>query len=848
MRISLSGSDWMILGLVPTEWVWRRIGEPDVDLDNLNPPVPPWVPAVVPGDVQSDLLDAGVIPDPDVDLNSRACEWTSQRDWVYRKQFRLGTDGVGKRSFLRFEGVDYSCHVFLNGCKLGCHEGTFTPFEFDVSNVVHWGGDNTLVVVVDHGPSEPSVQGQIGWTSRIRLWKPRFAYDWDWCTRLVPLGIWDDVTLITADRARITDVWVRPEVALEDGSGPHAVVHVSVSVDVLSQFVGAVEVTLVDPNGRRCGTLDADVSWEAGAQTFQGDVELLNPRLWYPNGSGDQPLYRAHVSLKAHGAVLDERSVRFGVRQIRALSNDGAPPDALPYVLEVNGIKTFIKGWNWVPVYQLYGRRREQEYRHAVRMAKEANCNLLRVWGGGLLERELFYDLCDEAGIMVWQEFPQSSSGIDNEPASDAEHLEYVRSQAEQMVPRRRNHPCLVIWCGGNELFTSDYRPLGFDHSNIAVLKSVVERLDPGRIFLPTSPSGPVFGASPDLKSKMHDVHGNWSYMGDPEHYRFFNSIDPLLHSEFGTEGAANLHTLRRILSRPYLWPPDKTNEAWVHHGAWWINRQRVEELFGPIGGIEEFVHASQWVQAEGLRYAVEASRRRKWRTSGAIPWQFNESWPNASCTNVLDRFGHPKPAYWIIRSAYASYLISAEYERLRWEPRSEFAARVWVNASQPLPEGCEATWEWFDAVGGECTAGGSVGRVLFSQAPTAIHVGDVWLALPETPGVFALRLMLRSGEKVLARNEYLFSTHKGSAFAPILRAPRRSLSVTAGKPLVLTATGGPVYGLTIGAVSDWSQPYLTDGYRMFVAAGEEVRIGWSGSGRVRIWGWNVCPLELELG
>lgn len=849
MHISLSGSDWMLLGLVPTEWVWRRIGESGVDLDNLRPPVASWIPAVVPGDVQSDLLDAGVMPDPDVDLNSRACEWTSQRDWVYRKEFRLGTEGVGKRTFLRFEGVDYSCHVFLNGRRLGSHEGTFTPFEFDVTDALKWDGDNTLLVIVEHAPSEPDVQGQIGWTSRIRLWKPRFAYQWDWCTRLVPLGIWDEVTLITVDRARITDVWVRPELTWGEGTATRAVVHVSVSLDVLEQFAGAVEVSLVDSSGQPCGSpCLLDVGSQPGAVTCRCAVDLADPRLWYPNGTGDQPLYRAHVAVKTGGQTLDERTVRFGVRQVRMLANDDAPADALPYVLEVNGTRTFIKGWNWVPVSQLYGRRREQEYRHAVRMAKEANCNLLRVWGGGLLERELFYDLCDEAGIMVWQEFPQSSSGIDNEPASDSEHLEYVRSQAEQMVPRRRNHPSLVIWCGGNELFTSDYKPLGYDHPNIAVLKDVVERLDPGRIFLPTSPSGPVFGASPDLKGRMHDVHGNWSYMGDPGHYRFYNSIDPLLHSEFGTEGAGNLPTLRRILSRPYLWPPDRTNEAWVHHGSWWINRERVEELFGPIGGIEEFVRASQWVQAEGLRYCVEASRRRKWRTSGAIPWQFNESWPNASCTNVLDKYGHAKPAYWTVRNAYAAYLISAEYERLRWDPGGEFTARVWVNASSPLPEDCEAVWEWFDAISGERAAGAVLGGVTVGRIPGAQCVGEVRVSLPEAPGVFALRLALRCGGETLARNEYLFSTRKEAAFAPILRAQRQSLTVVPGMPLVVTASGGPLYGLTVCAMGDWSGPYLSAGYRMFVAAGESVPVSWSGRGRVRVCAWNTCALDVELG
>ncbi|MGC8833895.1 MAG: glycoside hydrolase family 2 protein, partial [Armatimonadota bacterium] len=738
MVIPLSGSDWKILGLVPTEWVWRRIGQPDVDLDNLNPPAGGWIPATVPGDVQSDLLDAGLIPDPDRDFNSRACEWTSQRDWVYRKEFKVDPQHSGKRAYLRFEGVDFSCHVFLNGRKLGEHSGTFTPFEFDVSDVISYGGNNTLLVVVEHAPFEPDVQGQIGWTSRIRLWKPRFAYQWDWCTRLVPLGIWDDVLLIISEEARITDVWVRPEVSETALDMPsRANVRTTVEFSTTAPLRGSVAVSIANPEGEEiASTAVPIVCSESGTSRCILDIPVENPRLWYPNGSGEQPLYTARSAVIAEdGRTLDERTIRFGIRRVRAVPNDSSPPGALPYVLEVNGIKTFIKGWNWVPIRQLYGRLHEREYRRAVEMAKRANCNLLRVWGGGLLERELFYNLCDEAGIMVWQEFPQSSSGIDNEPSKDSDYLAYVRLQAEQMVVRRRNHPCLVIWCGGNELFTKDFKPLDMNHPNIAALRRTVQALDPDRIFLPTSPSGPVFGASPEYKGRMHDVHGNWTYLGDPEHYRFFNEIDPLLHSEFGVEGAANLDTLKRALSEKHLWPPDSTNPAWVHHGSWWINRERVEALFGRVNSIEDFVKASQWLQAEGLRYAVEATRRRKFRTAGAIPWQFNEPWPNASCTNVLDCYGRPKPAYWTVRTAYAPYLVSAEYDRIRWEPNSQFRAALWLNASRALPPDCELVWMWYDAVAGKLLEAGKIPTAKI-QPPCALRLHELCLSLPPEPSL----------------------------------------------------------------------------------------------------------------
>ncbi|MCC6729063.1 MAG: hypothetical protein IT208_06970 [Chthonomonadales bacterium] len=836
MRISLNGSDWRILGLVPTEWVWRGVGKPETNLDAIAPACPPWLPATVPGDVQSDLLDAGELPDWRHDLQSRACEWVSQRDWVYRKEFACSPEQAAAAARLRFEGVDYGCHVFLNGHHLGDHAGTYTPFELDATGKLTAEGPNRLVIVVDHAPSEDLTHGQIGWTSRIRIWKPRFAYQWDWCTRLVPLGIWEDVDLVTFDAARIVGLQVHPRA--DDGE-ENGQVHARVRVEGIRAFTGRLRLCVTAPDGTVAAAVQQGVGVESEMLDIDVGVTIDAVRRWFPNGAGSQPLYHALAELlDEEGRVVDTEERRFGFRTVHAVANDGAPPDALPYVLEVNGVRTFIKGWNWAPIDQLYGRAHEQQYRHAIRMARDANCNLLRVWGGGLLERELFYDLCDEAGIMVWQELFHSSSGIDNEPPTDLGYIAYAREQTEQIVPRRANHPSLVIWCGGNELTTaSDQRPVTMDHPTIAAMREIVERLDPDRIFLPSSPSGPEFSASPGLRGRMHDVHGHWLYMGNPEHYGFYNEIDPLLHSEFGVEGAANLPTLRRTFSERYLWPPDATNAGWVHHGSWWLNRPRVEGLFGRIEDIETFVPASQWLQAEGLRYAVEASRRRKWRTSGSMPWQYNESWPNASCTNSLDYYGMPRPAYWVMRRAYAHRLVSAAYDGLVWKPGEPWHAFVWVNVSGQEEERLTVHWTLIELAGGEIasgaiavTAGGGVGG--------AVPVARIEAALPERPGIVLLRLDLRDGQgRSLADNEYLFSTAGERPFAPLLEAAAGRLAVSAeGSALRLEADGGaPVFGTAASAKADWSGPYLSEGYWQVLLPGEARRVSVGGDGVVAV-------------
>ncbi len=841
MQHSLNGSDWQILGLIPTEWVWRRIGDAATDLDNLRPTAPPWYPATVPGDVQSDLIDAGVLPDPWYEENSRACEWTSQRDWVYRLDFTPKPDWAGRHVRLRFDGVDPSGHIFLNGHHLGDHSGMYVPFEFDVSGLLRYGELNHLIVVVDHAPSEPDIQGQIGWTSQIRLWKARFAYDWDWCTRLVPIGIWDDVSLIINDQTWIGDVWVRP--VLNEALDA-ATVHITTLLGCISSMPVHLEVQILRDGNRvavssASGTTDND-------SKLSTVIALRNPALWYPNGYGPQNLYEAKVVLKDDGGeILDERSVGFGIRRIKPVANDNAPADSLPYVFEVNGLKTFIKGWNWAPVNQLYGRPHREQYERNLKLAAAAHCNLLRVWGGGLLERESFYSLCDELGIMVWQEFIQSSSGVDNEPGTDEKYLSYCRKTAEAMIPRRRNHPSLVIWCGGNELTrASDGVPLDKTHPNIKTLAEAVERLDPDRVFLPTSPSGPVFGANPDHLGRMHDVHGNWNYLGDPEHYHFFNQIDPLFHSEFGVEGAANRDTIDRAIRPEYQWPPDFSNPHWCFHANWWVDRQSVEKLFGPLSNMEDYVKASQWVQAEGLRYAIEASRRRKWRTSGTIPWQFNEPWPNVVGTYCVDYYGKPKPAYYAVQSAYAPLLISAQYEKLVWNPAEVWRAGVWLNNSLNQAREVRYQCSLVQLVDGKELAAAH-GEVV-AQPASAIQLTEMQYEIPsDYNGILALRLTAEDQKGMVVENSYIYSVKPlGSTQSPFrgllevdqtdIRVERSDQSLIA----VQNVGSAPALYVILHPEDDYSALIFSDGY-FCLAKGETRQLRYAGTGRFKTRSWN---------
>ena len=676
-RVLLNGSDWLFKDFYGEDWRWRGSHLPD-SRDQRH-----WRLGSVPGCPHHDLWKSGEIVDPYVERNSLLIEWIPQRTWLYKKSFTVGEEIRGQRVHLHFEGVDYQAEFFLNGESLGTHTGMFTPIIFEVTDKLFYGAENLLAVVIEPAPAE---EPQVGRTSRVKTVKTRMNYWWDFCPRMIHVGIWDDVYLQVSGPVRIADVFVRPQ--LFDGFR-RADLFVTMELDSVISATVDVEITL-----RQAGSFRFH-QWTHhdlahGHTRLEACIEMEDPSLWWPNGYGEQELYEATVSIfiseeiGGQEPISDERTVSFGFRQINLASNEFADPNALPYTFIVNGRKVYAKGWNWVPMDVMYSVPQPAKLERLLTLAQRANVNLLRIWGGGLIEKESFYEQCDRLGIMVWQEFIQSSSGIDNLPGTSPEYIQLVADAAEQIVPRKRNHPSLVIWCGGNELTGELELPLDNTHPVLAALKTIVERLDPDRLWLPTSPSGRVFGNTLELIAKdptaLHDIHGPWEYQGAMEHYTLYNQGASLLHSEFGVEGITNLRTLNATME--HQWPVDLDNLYWFHRGAWWVKRPMWDQTFGELNTVEEFVRATQFTQADGLRYALESDRRRKYHNSGTLPWQFNEPYPMAACTSAVDYYAQPKPVYYAVSRAYTPLLVSVRFPTSAWGDWEQFESEAWVSNS----------------------------------------------------------------------------------------------------------------------------------------------------------------------
>lgn len=657
-RIALT--DWKLCGFNPYEPLLRRSMELNVEFDGITPVLD----AKVPGSVYTDLQAAGLLEDPMYGANSLKCEWVAARWWMYSTQFECPkTRG---RLFLVFEGICYKANIYLNGACVATAENAYVPLRIDITELCKE-GMNDLKVMLENQPDEYS---QVGYTSKTFTQKPRFDYKWDFSTRLINVGMFRPVSLLETPAATVTD-WFFDTTDVQ-----RPVLRMQIDCDrEISACVGASL-----SRGEALFKNETNVALKKGANAVEIPFAVENPALWYPNGSGEQALYDLQFFVAADG-LRQSVSKKVGIRRLEMQKNEGASPDALAYVFTVNGERTYLKGMNFCPLEQILGTETREKYRDVLSKLKAMNVNAVRVWGGGVIESEDFYELCDEFGILVWQDFMQSSSGIDNYPCHDQAFLQKLRETSEYAVKTRRNHVSLAAFCGGNELMDANWRPVGLDCPNIAMLDSVVKENAPKIPFFPASPSGPRYSADMENPQNNHDIHGEWAYCGTERHYERANALQCLFHTEFGAEALCCRESAEKFLPEKSVCITDTAKDfLWKHHGEWWNAYKTVYPIFGnTMKDFDDFCACSQFIQYEAIRYILESDRRKAWHTSGSFVWQANEPWPNISCTNVIDYYGKEKCACIGIRNAYAKVAACAVYNKLVYAAGEEAAFDLYV-------------------------------------------------------------------------------------------------------------------------------------------------------------------------
>lgn len=644
--LDLTAHEWSLTGWRPFGWKLRKSAETG---GFLLPDHGPY-PARLPGSVQENLRRDGVIPDWHVGHNSLAIEWVEHRQWMFTTRFTFAP--AGATVDLVAECLDHAGWVLLDGIVVADFRGSQVPGRFALGNSMA-AGEHELSLVFD---LPPEGQGQLGYTSRAREMKPRYSYSWDWCVRVVPVGAAGALRLEARTGARLERPRVTSHVGANRAAGEVRVCTGGDAEFTAELFDGVEPVA----TGRIAG---------AGELTLR----VPQPKLWWLNGQGPQPLYRLRLAAWRAGVVVETWALDVGFKHIEWRPCAGAPADAFPWLCAVNGRAIFLQGVNWTPVRMGYQDVTREEIERLVGIYRDLGCNVLRVWGGGYLESEDFYAACDRAGLLVWQEFPLSSSGLDSNPPEDDAFIAQLCGVARHYIRARQHHACLLQWCGGNELqievpWKNGQRrdPLTLKHRLLAALAALVDAEDPGHRFLPTSPYGPRFHSTREEfgQGLHHEVHGPWGldgFPGEGEWERYWTDDDALFRGETGVAGASRVELIWKYSGGEPTWPPD--SPYWRHASGWWTQWDRLKEKFAharPPTALHEFTDYTRREQAEKLAFAVRAKKAQFPRCGGFLIWMGHDAFPCVANTSIVE-FDHTlKPAALAVAEVFKSPPVAA--------------------------------------------------------------------------------------------------------------------------------------------------------------------------------------------
>lgn len=636
-------------------------------------------PARVPGTVHTDLLANGLIEDPFWRDNEMKLQWVGEGDWSYRTTFQAGPEILGAEVVeLVFHGLDTYAQVVLNGRLLLESDNMFRAWSVDVTRHLQAGENRLEVRFLSPLPVALAAQAALSYTlpagndrgdppSRVFVRKAAYHYGWDWGPRFVTMGLWRPVELVAWSGARLTDLHLStdslsPEVALLTA---HVEVEVTRAEAERRAAGGGIPVTLTLSSPQEAFTpVSLEAALEPGVNHFTLPLSIPDPDLWWPNGLGEQPLYTVQAALDA-GLRTDTLSTRIGLRSVELVTEADSVGES--FFFRVNGVPVFMKGANYIPLDHFTPSVGEEDYRAFFRDVVAANMNMLRIWGGGIYEEDLFYDLADEHGILIWQDFMFANGMY----PGDSAFLANVQAEATHQLRRLRGHPSIALWCGNNEM-DEGWQRWGwaraydtpedsaavrdaYDAIFHEILPGVVAEEDPARRYWPSSPS---LGWGDPESLNRGDSH-YWGVWHGREPFDVFTTKLPRFSSEYGFQAFPSMETVAaftdaadRSLFNPILLVHQK------HPIGNELITEYMERSYPVPSSFEDFVYVSQLLQARGMRMAFEAHRRAMPRTMGTLYWQLNDTWPVVSWSS-RDYFGGWKALHYAARDAFAPVLIS---------------------------------------------------------------------------------------------------------------------------------------------------------------------------------------------
>ncbi len=630
-----------------------------------------WMPQPVPGDIHQGLMAAGRIRDPLLGLNSFDCAWTEDRSWWFRRTFP--TDPAWPASDaveLELNGLDANASIFLNGHHLGDHKSAFYPFVADIKTHLNAEGDNTLLVRLTAGVEDvtPDMLAPLGVPvsteagngrpergdqRRVFVRKPQYSFGWDWSPRVATTAIAGDVTIRAFNTACIRDVRVLPQRTPDAGIAQAIDVRVTATVDFLHYFKtgdATLRLSIHDADGKQVTPpISKAVLLRSGLNFVDFALRLESPRLWWPNGLGEQHRYTFKVELIA-SRERAAQTVKAGLRFIELIDRD-------LFAFVVNDHKVFCKGANWIPADTIYARAGAERYEQLVREAQQANFTMLRVWGGGLYEPEAFYDACDRYGILVWHDFMFACAPY---PDHLPWFVEEARREADYQTRRLRTHACMALWSGSNE------NNWGFDewwHEQTRSGAYLYNYLLPGvvRANCPEIPywNGSPYGGETPNAPDVGDRHHWFDCMMNPDMNKRitpeeYDKCSALFISEYGYIGAPPKETVVAYLDGA---PFDRQGQVWQHHNNT-FEKNTVDAGIRKHYADPESISLDEYFLYSGLTqglmyaYSLESFRARP-DCHGGLFWMYADCWGEVGWT-IVDYYLRRKPAWYFVRRALA--------------------------------------------------------------------------------------------------------------------------------------------------------------------------------------------------
>lgn len=637
-----------------------------------------WMPAKVHGTVHQNLIDNGKLIDPFWGMNEEKVQWVEKEDWKYKTSFVITKEQLEySAAMLRFEGLDTYADIYLNGALIKRTDNMFVGYDIQVKELLHEGENHlqvyfhspikqTLPQLETDGFSYPADNDHSEQRVSIYSRKAPYSYGWDWGIRLATSGIWRPVSLIFYDAAYIDDLYVEQ---LEINSSKAKINHhFEIFHPEQAELRTEISVTY-SYKDKVSKTESLGVTLKHGTNLISIPLEIDAPKLWMPNGWGEASLYKLDATVKADGVTVASQSKLIGLRDIKVVMEDDN--DGKSFYFMVNGQPMFAKGSNFIPDDALLPNVTPERYTRLMQDVKDANHNMIRVWGGGIYEDEKFYEAADKMGILVWQDFIFACTTY----PSDSVFLNRVKDEAEYNIRRLRNHASLAMWCGNNEIYegmrywgwSKKYEPdvwqrmqQGYNKIFHNLLPAMVEMYDKGRFYMHSSPYEANWGRPESWK--IADSH-NWGIWYGQKPFESLDNEIPRFMSEYGFQSFPEMKTIASFAS-----PKDYALESEVmnaHQKATIGNaliKKTMALYYDEPKDFEELVYKGLVLQGFGIRHGIEAHRRNRPFCMGTLYWQLNDSWPVVSWSGI-DYFGNWKALHYQTQRAYAPLLLNAVRE-----------------------------------------------------------------------------------------------------------------------------------------------------------------------------------------